>query len=101
MPGMAHWNHPRFFAYFTSSGSAPGILGELLGAALNAIAAAREQIAGVNVREHGLGAAPRLRIYTSEQGHSSIDKAAMALGLGLESVRRVEADDEYRMNESE
>ena len=35
MPGMAHWNHPRFFAYFTSSGSAPGILGELLSAAFN------------------------------------------------------------------
>src|SRR5262245_26590326 len=35
MPGMAHWNHPRFFAYFTSSGSGPGILGELLSAAFN------------------------------------------------------------------
>ena len=35
MPGMVHWNHPRFFAYFTSSGSAPGILGELLSAAFN------------------------------------------------------------------
>src|SRR5678816_4492557 len=35
MPGMAHWNHPRYFAYFTSSGSGPGILGELLGAAFN------------------------------------------------------------------
>src|SRR5882672_1356164 len=35
MPGMVHWNHPRFFAYFTSSGSGPGILGELLSAAFN------------------------------------------------------------------
>jgi aromatic-L-amino-acid/L-tryptophan decarboxylase len=35
MPGMVHWNHPRFFAYFTSSGSAPGILGELFAAAFN------------------------------------------------------------------
>src|SRR5262245_53831250 len=35
MPGMAHWNHPRFFAYFTSSGSGPGVLGELLSAAFN------------------------------------------------------------------
>jgi aromatic-L-amino-acid/L-tryptophan decarboxylase len=35
MPGMVHWNHPRFFAYFTSSGSGPGILGELFAAAFN------------------------------------------------------------------
>ena len=35
MPGMTHWNHPSFFAYFNSSGSAPGILGELLAAAFN------------------------------------------------------------------
>ena len=36
MPGMTHWNHPRFHAYFSSSASSPGILGELLSAALNA-----------------------------------------------------------------
>ncbi|HWC05238.1 MAG TPA: pyridoxal-dependent decarboxylase [Methylomirabilota bacterium] len=35
VPGMTHWNHPGFFAYFAISGSAPGILGELLCAALN------------------------------------------------------------------
>ena len=35
MPGVTHWNHPGFFAYFASSGSAPGILAELLTAALN------------------------------------------------------------------
>jgi len=148
MPGMAHWNHPRFFAYFTSSGSGPGILGELLSAAFNvnsmlwqscpsateleqvtldwlrqmiglppeswglmydggssstfhALAAAREQLAELKVRERGLsgrGDVPPLRIYTSDQGHSSIDKAALALGLGLDGVRRVAVDDQYRMN---
>src|SRR6266576_3442537 len=35
MPGMVHWNHPRFFGYFTSSGSGPGILGDLLSSAFN------------------------------------------------------------------
>ena len=35
MPGITHWNHPAFFAYFAVSGSGPGILGELLAAALN------------------------------------------------------------------
>ncbi len=34
-PGVTHWNHPGFFAYFAISGSAPGILAELLTAALN------------------------------------------------------------------
>ena len=35
IPGITHWNHPAFFAYFAISGSMPGILGELLTAALN------------------------------------------------------------------
>jgi aromatic-L-amino-acid/L-tryptophan decarboxylase len=35
LPGITHWNHPRFFAYFAISGSEPGILAELLTAALN------------------------------------------------------------------
>jgi aromatic-L-amino-acid/L-tryptophan decarboxylase len=36
MPGITHWNHPRFFAYFSITASAPGILAELLAATLNA-----------------------------------------------------------------
>ncbi len=35
LPGITHWNHPRFFAYFATSGSGPGILAEFLIAALN------------------------------------------------------------------
>ena len=35
LPGITHWNHPRFLAYFAISGSEPGILAELLAAALN------------------------------------------------------------------
>lgn len=35
LPHTTHWNHPGFFAYFGISGSAPGILGEALTAALN------------------------------------------------------------------
>jgi aromatic-L-amino-acid/L-tryptophan decarboxylase len=34
-PGLTHWNHPRFFAYFGITGSEPGILAELITAALN------------------------------------------------------------------
>lgn len=35
VPDVTHWNHPRFHAYFSVSASAPGILGEMLTAALN------------------------------------------------------------------
>jgi aromatic-L-amino-acid decarboxylase len=35
MPGVTHWQHPRFFAYFSVTGSEPGILAELLAATLN------------------------------------------------------------------
>ncbi len=35
LPGVTHWNHPGFFGYFAITGSAPGILGELLSQALN------------------------------------------------------------------
>src|SRR5262249_44256994 len=35
LPGITHCNHPRFFAYFAITGSEPGILAELLCAALN------------------------------------------------------------------
>ena len=35
LPGVTHWNHPGFFAYFAITGSAPGVLGEMLSGALN------------------------------------------------------------------
>ena len=35
LPGITHWNHPGFFAYFSITGSGPGILAEFLSAALN------------------------------------------------------------------
>ncbi len=34
LPGVTHWNHPRFFAYFPANNSGPSILGELLSAGL-------------------------------------------------------------------
>jgi aromatic-L-amino-acid/L-tryptophan decarboxylase len=38
VPGMTHWQHPRYFAYFAVTGSRPGILAELLAATLNQVA---------------------------------------------------------------
>jgi aromatic-L-amino-acid decarboxylase len=34
VPGLTHWQHPGFFAYFPASASGPSILGELLSAGL-------------------------------------------------------------------
>jgi aromatic-L-amino-acid decarboxylase len=36
LPGMTHWQHPSFFAYFPANNSYESILGELLSAALGA-----------------------------------------------------------------
>jgi aromatic-L-amino-acid/L-tryptophan decarboxylase len=38
LPGVTHWQHPRYFAYFAVTASEPGILAELLAATLNSIA---------------------------------------------------------------
>ena len=38
LPGLTHWQHPRFFAYFAVTSSEPGMLAELLAAALNQVA---------------------------------------------------------------
>lgn len=35
VPGLTHWNHPRFFGYFAITASVPGILGEMLASVLN------------------------------------------------------------------
>jgi aromatic-L-amino-acid/L-tryptophan decarboxylase len=37
LPGLTHWQHPRFFAYFANTASEPGILAELLAATLNQV----------------------------------------------------------------
>lgn len=66
---------------------------------LHALAAARET-AVAGVREHGLAGRTGLgqvRVYCSEHAHSSVDKAIIVLGLGLRSLRRIGADDQFRM----
>lgn len=147
IPGITHWNHPSFFGYFATSSSVPGILAEMLVAALDvkamlwktspaateleqvvtdwlrqmlglghgwfgittdtasissmlALAAAREARPELAIRERGLAGRPelpRLRVYCSPHTHSSVDKAALALGIGLDNVVKVEDDEEFRM----
>jgi aromatic-L-amino-acid decarboxylase len=143
VPGLTHWNHPAFFAYFAISSSTPGILGEMLSATFNvngmlwrtspaateletvtldwlrqllglpeglfgviqdtasasslvALAAARESVSGLDVRRRGLVGQARLRMYASEQAHSSIEKAGIVLGIGQDGLRKIPVDGEYR-----
>jgi aromatic-L-amino-acid decarboxylase len=147
MPAMTHWNHPQFHAYFNSSASSPGILGEFLCAALNAngmvwescpavseleevtlswlrqmlglpgefwgmildtaststlhgLAIARESLSDLNTRERGMAGRrdlPQLRIYVSEFAHSSVDKAIITLGFGIDGMRKIPVDEQFRM----
>jgi aromatic-L-amino-acid decarboxylase len=147
VPGVAHWAHPQFMSYFGCTTTSPGILAEMITAALNvnsmtwrtapaateletlvldwlrqwlglpnefsgvvydtasistmhALAIAREE-AGTSVRTLGLSGRselPIFRIYASDQAHSSVDKGAIALGLGEHNVRRLTSDSHFRMN---
>ena len=147
VPALTHWSHPSFYAYFATSTSGPGILGELLTAAfdnkamlwrtspasteleevtldwlrqmmgldpgmigiiydtasvssMHAIAAAREGVEK-RVREDGMSGRtdlPLLRVYVSEQAHSSIEKAVITLGLGQRGLRKIPTDSEFRMD---
>jgi len=66
---------------------------------MHAIAAARER-ADPNSRRLGLAgraAAPKMRVYVSEHVHSSIDKSVITLGLGLESLRKIETNERFEM----
>src|SRR5512133_1496929 len=68
---------------------------------MHALAVAREEAAPAT-RKLGLTSRglPRFRIYTSDQAHSSAEKAAIALGLGEENVVRVASDSDFRMDVS-
>ncbi len=61
----------------------------------HAICAARE-MADPSTRLNG--ATGNLVLYTSEQSHSSIEKGAIAAGVGQRNVRKIPVDAEFRMN---
>lgn len=67
---------------------------------MHAIAAAREAVE-LRIREEGMSGRsdlPLLRVYASEQAHSSIEKAIITLGLGQRSLRKIPTDSQFRMN---
>ncbi|MBA3714939.1 MAG: amino acid decarboxylase [Pyrinomonadaceae bacterium] len=67
---------------------------------MHAIAAAREAL-DLRIREDGMSGRadlPLLRVYCSEQAHSSIEKAVITLGLGQRGLRKIPTDAEFRMD---
>jgi aromatic-L-amino-acid decarboxylase len=82
----------------------PGMLGIIYDTAsvssLHAIAAAREGVEK-RIREEGMSGRPDLpllRVYVSEQAHSSIEKAVITLGLGQRGLRKIPTDSKFRMD---
>ena len=144
LPGMTHWQHPRFFAYFPANNSYPSILGELLTAAMGAqcmswqtspaateleervmewlreliglpetftgvieetatsstlcaILSARERATSFLSNEEGLQASHRLRVYCSQEAHSSIEKDVKIAGIGRKNLCKIPVDSAYAM----
>ena len=67
---------------------------------MHAIAAAREGVE-LRSREEGMSGRkdlPLLRVYVSEQAHSSIEKGVITLGLGQRGLRKIPTDSEFRMD---
>src|SRR6266705_2486442 len=67
---------------------------------MHAIAAAREGVE-LRIREEGMSGRadlPLLRVYVSEQSHSSIEKGIITLGLGQRALRKIPSDSEFRMD---
>jgi aromatic-L-amino-acid decarboxylase len=80
-----------FDGMFTDTASVSSLL---------SLVAARQAVPGLNARQEGLAGRPgigRLRMYASSEAHMSIEKAAIVIGVGTAGVRRIAADDNFRM----
>lgn len=67
---------------------------------LHAIAMAREKL-NLDIRTKGMSGRtdlPLLRIYCSEQTHSSIDKAVLLLGLGTDAIVKIPVNEKFEMD---
>ena len=138
MPGMTHWQHPRFFAYFPANAAPPSMLAEMLvttiaaqcmlwqtspaatevegvmvdwlrqalglpdgmtgviqdsasSATLSAVLTMRERATGFTGNRDGLNTKGALRIYCSDQVHSSIDRACWVAGIGQDNLVKLPA----------
>lgn len=144
LPGITHWQHPRFMAYFPANSSPPSILAEMLtatlaaqcmlwqtspaateletrvldwlrgmiglpegfagviqdsasSATLSAVLVARERATGWQADREGLRAVPPLAVYTSEEAHSSVEKAVRIAGLGRQALRLIPTNERFAL----
>ncbi|MCX2743404.1 pyridoxal-dependent decarboxylase [Mangrovivirga sp. M17] len=145
LPGMTHWQHPGFMAYFPANNSFPSILAEMVTAGMGAqcmiwltspaaeeledrmmewlrkaiglpdsftgviqdtastatlvaILTAREKFSHFGVSKSGFTGREKFRVYSSDQVHSSIDKAVRIAGLGEDNLVRVPVNDDFSMD---
>lgn len=143
MPGMTHWQHPRFFAYFPANSSPPSVVAEYLtatlaaqcmlwqtspaateletrvidwlrigiglpedfrgviqdsasSATLCAVLTMRERALGWEGNDRGLANQPTLRVYCSDQVHSSIDRAIWIAGIGQDNLVKIPSHGVHR-----
>jgi aromatic-L-amino-acid decarboxylase len=136
VPGMTHWQHPRFFAYFPANAAPVSVVAEILvssmaaqcmlwqtspaateletvvldwlrqalglpdaftgviqdsasSATLAAVLTMRERALGWEGNRRGLAAHPPVRVYASDQVHSSIDRAVWVAGIGDQNLVRI------------
>lgn len=143
MPGITHWQHPRFFAYFNSNAAAPSVLAEFLtsaiapqcmlwqtspaatemetrmmdwlrqslgladgfagviqdsasSATLAAVLTMREKALNWTGNSAGLAGNSQLRIYSSSEVHTSIDRAVWVSGIGQDNLVRIPIKGDWR-----
>ena len=148
MPGITHWQHPRFFAYFPANAAPPSMLADMLittvaaqcmlwqtspaatemegvmvdwlrqalglpqrfagviqdsasSATLSAVLTMREIASGWRGNKEGLSGLGRMRIYCSEEVHSSIDRACWVAGIGQDNLVKIATGGPSRMMETD
>ena len=81
---------------FLSSGEGGGVIQDTASSAsLCAMLAARER--ATKFKSNRSGCDGKLVAYTSTQAHSSIEKAAMVCGIGIDNLRLIEVDEHFAM----
>lgn len=148
VPGMTHWQHPRFFAYFPANAAPVSVVAEYLvsamaaqcmlwqtspaateletrivdwmrqalglpegfagviqdsasSATLAAVLTMRERALDWTGNKEGLAGQRRLRVYCSDQVHTSIDRAIWVAGIGEENLVRIPASGRFRAMETD
>ncbi|RJG45237.1 pyridoxal-dependent decarboxylase [Mesorhizobium sp. DCY119] len=143
LPGMTHWQHPRFFAYFPANAAPVSVVAEYLvtvmaaqcmlwqtspaateletriidwlrqalglpegfsgvlqdsasSATLAAVLTMRERALDWQGNKQGLSGQPRIRVYSSDQVHTSIDRAIWVAGIGEENLVRIPTAGRWR-----